>query len=362
MEEATSQMNGKRLILLLIGWGLFGTLMYFFVRELPDIYRILRQARPLWLLAAIVAQVGTYFAGAHIFQNLLHFFGHRIPFKALFRQSFMASYFNQNVPSWGMASIAFIIYDMKKYRVPPAKSMTVGVMFAALALFTFFLILIASLLDLFLSHQLTSVHIFASIFAFVFVVGISLFLIFSFFNRHKFKKVLAFIVRPLDRIMKRFAIRESDEAGGIRSVLHVSVIAEELQQTFRMLPKAGKYMWLATGWSLAAHLLDIATIYFLFLAFNLVATPGVVVGGFALASVFGFISFIPSAIGVFESSMSLLYASLGVPFGVAVLVSLAFRALAFWLPIPIGVWMYKHIFHSLFKNGNASHTNGNPVQ
>ncbi|RJQ13866.1 UPF0104 family protein [Candidatus Parcubacteria bacterium] len=351
--------KGKKLILLLIGWGIFGVLMIFFIRELPEIYKTLRQARPSWLLAAVVIQVGTYWVGAYIFENLLKFFGHHVPFKVLFRQSFMTSYLNQNIPSWGMAGIAFIIFDMKKYNIPAAKSMTVGIMFYALTFFTFFLVLTASLVDLFFANQLTSIHVLASIFAFLFVVGISLFLVFTFFNRDKFKKILSFILRPVDGIIKRFGAR-SQNGESARSVLQTEVLSHELQETFRMLPRAGKYMWVATGWSLAAHLLDILSIYFLFLAFNFNASLGIVVGGFVLASVFGFVSFIPSAVGVFETSMSLVYTSLGIPFNVSVLVSLAFRSLAFWLPIPLGVWVYKHIFHSAppglaeFKTSNSS--------
>lgn len=348
--------NGKKVALLLVGWGIFASLMYFFIRELPEIYKILKQAKPLWLGAAIATQVGTYWVGAFVFKNLLSFFGHHIPFRVLFRQSFMTSYLNQNIPSWGMAGIAFIMFDMKKHHVPLAKSMTVGVMFYALTFFTFFLILVASLIDLFFAQQLTSIHIFASIFAFLFVVGISLFLVFSFFHRHKFKTVLSFILRPLDKIMKRLHAKP-ENGESVRLVLQTEVLAHELQETFRMLPKAGNYMWYAVGWALFTHVLDIVSIYFLFLAFNFVASPGVVVGGFVLASVFGFVSFIPSAIGVFESSMSLIYTSLGIPFNIAVLTSLAFRALAFWLPIPIGVWVYKHIFHSLFSNGKSASNN-----
>ena len=340
----------KKLTLLLIGWGIFGVLIYFFIRELPSIYEVLKQAKLHWLILAITAQLGTYWSGALVLGNLFKFFDHRLDFKTLFKGSFMISYLNQSLPSWGVTGIAFLIFDLKHKQVPAAKSMTVGVMFYALSLFTFFILLVFSLIDLFYKQQLSSLYVWASAGAIIFVIVISLVFVFSFFNKRKFKRILEVILKPVDKILSRFSANNDSQNGETaRSVLKVDVLSHELQETFRALPRAGKFMWAAFGFSMLIHFFDLLSIYFLFLAFNFTAPIGVLIGGFTLASVFGFISLIPSAIGVFESSMSLVYAALGMPFSISLLVSLAFRSLAFWLPLPIGIWIYKHIFQTALR-------------
>ena len=45
---------------------------------------------------------------------------------------------------------------------------------------------------------------------------------------------------------------------------------------------------------------------------------------------------IPGGVGVIESTMSGLYASLGVPNAVTVVVVLVYRVLSFWLPLLLG--------------------------
>ena len=234
--------NTKKIILLLIGWGIFGVLIYFFIRELPSIYKVLKQAKFHWLILAIIAQLGTYWSGALVLDNLLKFFNHHLNFKTLFKSSFMVSYLNQSLPSWGMAGIAFLIFDLKHKLVPAAKSMTVGVMFYALSFFTFFILLVFSLIDLFYKQQLSSLYVWVSAGAIIFVITVSLILVFSFFNRRKFRTILGVILKPVDKIISHFSTK-AQNGETARSVLKVDVLSHELQESFRALPKAGKFMW-----------------------------------------------------------------------------------------------------------------------
>jgi uncharacterized membrane protein YbhN (UPF0104 family) len=48
------------------------------------------------------------------------------------------------------------------------------------------------------------------------------------------------------------------------------------------------------------------------------------------------ISPVPQGIGIVEGTMTLVYTSLGVPSGPALVVTLAFRGLSFWLPFALG--------------------------
>jgi phosphatidylglycerol lysyltransferase len=85
-----------------------------------------------------------------------------------------------------------------------------------------------------------------------------------------------------------------------------------------------------------AHLLDITTLYILFLAFHQPVGLGTLVAGYAMGILFWIVSITPQGIGVVEGVMALTFTSLGIPGAVATTVVLAFRGLTFWIPMLFG--------------------------
>ncbi|GAP13692.1 conserved hypothetical protein [Longilinea arvoryzae] len=78
---------------------------------------------------------------------------------------------------------------------------------------------------------------------------------------------------------------------------------------------------------------DLLTLYFLFIAAGVQISLGVLLSGYALPLLLGRLAFIlPGGVGVVESSMAGLYASLGIPDATAVVVVLAYRLISFWIP------------------------------
>ena len=88
--------------------------------------------------------------------------------------------------------------------------------------------------------------------------------------------------------------------------------------------------------ALLAHILDITSLYLLFLAFNQPIGLGTLVAGYAVGILFWIVSITPQGIGVVEGVMALTFTSLGIPGAVATTVALAFRGLTFWLPMILG--------------------------
>ncbi len=99
----------------------------------------------------------------------------------------------------------------------------------------------------------------------------------------------------------------------------------------------------ALGVSLASHLVNLACVYVIFLAFRRPLDFGPLVAGYAMGFVFWVVSPTPQGIGVVEGVMALVYTSLGVPAATAVLAALTFRGLAFWLPLLIGFFLLRRV-------------------
>jgi phosphatidylglycerol lysyltransferase len=95
--------------------------------------------------------------------------------------------------------------------------------------------------------------------------------------------------------------------------------------------------------SLFCYIVDIASLYFVFLAFAQPVSFGVLVAGFSMGILFWIVSITPQGIGIVEGMMTLVFTSLGVPAERAAVIAIAFRGLTFWLPLFLGFILLRRI-------------------
>jgi uncharacterized protein (TIRG00374 family) len=73
-----------------------------------------------------------------------------------------------------------------------------------------------------------------------------------------------------------------------------------------------------------------------FLAFQVPFSAGTIIGGFAIAYLFLIITPTPAGVGIIEGVMPLALSSLRVPWSEAVVITLAYRGVTFWIPLGFG--------------------------
>lgn len=88
--------------------------------------------------------------------------------------------------------------------------------------------------------------------------------------------------------------------------------------------------------ALSAHLINLASLYALLLAFHGPIHLGALVAGYAMGNLFWIVSFTPQGVGVVESVMTLAFVSLGVPIASSAAIVLCYRGFTFWLPLVAG--------------------------
>ena len=101
--------------------------------------------------------------------------------------------------------------------------------------------------------------------------------------------------------------------------------------------------WRLVGISFAHHAAGVASLYALFLAFREPGSIGVVTAAYTVGLLFWIISITPQGVGVVEGVMVLVLVSLGMPAADATVITFAFRALAFWLPLLVGVAFWPRV-------------------
>lgn len=129
--------------------------------------------------------------------------------------------------------------------------------------------------------------------------------------------------------------------------LNADFLTDALHKNIKEFNRTRARIFAALFYSFLIHLFDIATLYFLFYAFNFKVNFSVATIGFVFGVVLGFISFVPAGIGIEEAGRGLILNLFGAPLGIAMLVPVVFRALVFWINIPLGALAYKNLSKSL---------------
>ena len=100
------------------------------------------------------------------------------------------------------------------------------------------------------------------------------------------------------------------------------------------------------GWQLLTVFADIFTIYALYRGLHLAVPLSFVILCFGLTLVVSMVSIVPGALVFYESAMTLFYVTLGINVHMALIVTLLFRGLSFWLPMPLGFLLYHRLTRS----------------
>jgi len=106
--------------------------------------------------------------------------------------------------------------------------------------------------------------------------------------------------------------------------------------------KTGEWRQPAVG-AVLNSVFDMLTLYLLFLAAGHAVRPGLLLAGYGLTLLLAKFTFLPGGIGVVEGGMAAMYAALGVPHAVTVVVVIAYRILSFWLPSLIGFPLFFYL-------------------
>ena len=78
-----------------------------------------------------------------------------------------------------------------------------------------------------------------------------------------------------------------------------------------------------------------------FLAFQVPYSAGTIIGGFAIGYLFMIVSPTPAGIGVVEGRYPWRFKSLRVVWSQAVVITIVYRAMTFWVPLGIGAWAFR---------------------
>jgi len=317
--------------------ALFGWLLYSRWPEVANLARTLAQGQWQWVLAATLLQVAFYIAFTGLYWSAFELVGVRSRLRDLLPVTFASIFVNVAAPAGGASGIALFVDDARRRGESPQRA-TIGTFLVVVADYGGFLFVLAfALVYLFLHHDLQFYEAGSAAILAGLVGTLGGLLLMGLWRPVWLRGILrwtqrvaAGVARGLRRppfLAEDWAERNTDEF----VEASIAVAANPLALTRTLLI------------SFLTYVIDLASLYCLFLAFHQPVGLGVLIAGFSMGILFWIVSITPQGIGVVEVMMTFVFTSLGIPAGPAALISLAFRGLTFWIPLGIGFLLLRRI-------------------
>lgn len=298
--------------------------------ELEQLKNTLQQGQWVLILAALVSQAIYFVVFTASYQAAFATLDIETRTRDLIPVTLGSLFVNMVVPAGIAGGTALFAQDLAR-RGKPATRTATGVLLQLIADFAAFaFILVPGLIYLSFEHDLKPYEIVTAILLLLMTIGLSGILLLGVWKPNVLHRVFDFSQRTVNRISER--LRHS----AVLSEDWAQKNAEEFNQASLAVAGHPSRLMRTIGVAFLAHLLDIATLYILFRAFNQPIGLGTLVAGYAMGILFWVVSITPQGIGVVEGVMALTFTSLGISGAVATTVVLAFRGLTFWIPMLLG--------------------------
>jgi len=299
------------------------------ITEIKQLGTILAQGQWQWLLVAALVQAAYYSVFTLVYQSAFQAVGVRSTWRGLAPVVLAMQFVNAATPA-GTAGVALYVDDAMRRGESGARA-AAGVLLAEIADFgSFALVLCVGLAYLLVRHDLKAYETIGALALLLIVVGLAAVLLLGLWAPAWLQRLLGWVEATGNRLGRRLRRPGLLAEGWAERTAHEYTEAAHAIATHPPLV-------VRTGLlALAAHVLDLTSLYVLFLAFHNPVSLGILVAGFAMGVVFWIVAITPSGIGVVEGVMAMVFTSLGVPAGRATIISLSFRGLTFWLPMLLG--------------------------
>jgi uncharacterized protein (TIRG00374 family) len=309
--------------------------VYLSFGELESIIETLQHGNIWFILLAIAIQFAWFWMMGLIYRSLYHVVDMEESVIRLSLLSASATFINIIAPSIGMSGMAFFIAHAARSGRSVGKLTVVTMLGLFLDYVAFLFILALGLIVLFRRNDLDPTELVASAVMFAIAAGLGFLLYLGSRSADALGNALSGMARLVNRVMNPFIHRDylSEE--------RAHEFAHEMAGDLKSLPEKYQSLLLPFLYSLAGKALLICVLASVFLAFQVPFTAGTIIGGFAIAYLFLIITPTPAGVGIIEGVMPLALSSLRVPWSEAVVITLAYRGITFWLTVAFGALAFR---------------------
>lgn len=321
--------NMRKFIFIIVTF-LGAAFVYLSFGELQVILKTLQQGNFWFVLIALIVEFGWFSIAGFTFRALYHVLGIDETVYKLSLLAAAANFVNIVAPSAGMGGMAIYISNANRRGLSRGKITVVSMLYIFLDYIAFMVVLTLGLLVLFRRNDLHGTELAASSIIFAIALGMGFLIYLGSRSAVALGNALAWMARLVNRIVHPFIHRE------YLSEARAHEFANEMADDLKSLPERPRSLLIPLLYAFANKALLMGVLLFIFLAFQVPFTAGTIIGGFAISYLFLIVSPTPSGIGIVEGVMPLALSSLGVQWSQAVIITLAYRGITFWIPLGVG--------------------------
>lgn len=265
------------------------------------------------------------------YHNLLRIFGqdHLMGKWDLFKATLIQIFLNQFIPSGGLSGNAYVFQVLAKRKMAAVNIVSVIILDLLTFYWSLALVVIASLIIGWFIYPLKTS------FLVILALGLLLYAILSlavsFIGK---KQTIRWIYAKLRRVnfLQKFI-------NNIKGKVPYGITIDQIQNPWTLVLQNPFTMMRVFMYQVCVQLVDAFTIYAFFYGLGSPLDFHLVVIGMILTKTIAMLPISPGSLVLYEAGMSFFYANLGAPLKIAIVVTLLYRFLSFWLPLPIGFFM-----------------------
>lgn len=319
-----------RKFILIVFLFLGAAFAYLSFGEIETILETLQMGNFWFVLLALLIQLGWFLVAGSTYLSLYRILGLDGTVYKLTLMSAAANFVNIVAPSAGMGGMAVFISEASRNGQSPGKVTVASMLYLFLDYIAFLFVLTLGLIILFRRNDLDPSEIAASAIIFAIAMALGFLLYLGSRSADALGNALARMARFVNRIARPFIHRE------YLSEKRAHEFAHEMAADLKSLPERPRSLIKPLLYAFANKALMMCILIAAFLSFRVPFTAGTIIGGFAISYLFLIVSPTPSGIGIVEGIMPLALSSLRVPWSQAVIITLAYRGVTFWIPLGVG--------------------------
>lgn len=305
-------------------------LIYISLSEIESVIETLQQGNLWFILLAVLIQCTWFIVVGLSYQSLYHLLGMKETVYKLLLLSASANFINTVAPSAGVGGMAVFISAAARDGHSPGKVTVASMLCLFLDYVAFLCVLTLGLIVLFRRNDLDPGEIAASAVIFTIAAAFGFLLYLGSRSANALGNALAWMARLVNRVMNPFIHHK------YLSEARAHEFAQEMAQDLKSLPERPHSLIVPLLYSFASKALLMCVLVSVFLAFQVPFSAGTIIGGFAITYLFLVVSPTPAGIGIVEGIMPIALSSLRVPWSQAVIITLAYRGITFWIPLSVG--------------------------
>ena len=325
----------KLILIVILVLGVTFVILYF--SELQQIFTTLQRANPWYLAVALIIQGLWFIVVGLTYRSIYALLGLRESRRHMILLAVAANFVNVVTTSAGVGGMALFINDGRGRGQSPGKVTVAGALYLLIDETAFLCVLAVGTAILARRNRLSDGDIAASLTLLAIACLIASFLYLGYRSATTLGNVLARLARMINAVVRPFLHRE------YLSEARAHSFASEIADGLSALPKKPASLIPPLLLSLCGKVLLMCVLTCAFLSFNIPFRVGTIISGFSLGFLFLIVSPTPSGIGIVEGVMALAFHSRRIPWGSAILVTLAYRGVTFWWPLLVGLGAFRLI-------------------